>query len=219
MRFLKIQFIMFLFSSSSALGQNFPACDSLTINCCTFNTGGSNTISLSASNYSSVLFDYPGFILFNSNMDTIAVETVNYFGIGGGPQDHIMNIVAPITLPFAGFLNLYILFNDTLACSFPITIPDTTTGILVVSVAKSAIEIVPNPVGNESFVKINTGILKQGNVVIKIFKAEGQVVRNEILHFGNSTATDINIQNLLQGFYIVQVEQNGQFYTARLVKL
>src|SRR6187549_2614975 len=104
--------VFFIFLSSTCFIQNFPACVSLVINCFTYNTFGPNTISLTVSNNSSVLFDYPGFVLLDSNMDTIAIETVNYFGISTGPQTHTMNIVAPFTLPLSGYLNLYILFYD-----------------------------------------------------------------------------------------------------------
>lgn len=133
-----------LFLSFCSKAQNLPSCDSLIINCCTFDTLGTNTLTIYASNYSSYLFDYPGFVLFDTLMDTIAKETVAYFGIGSGPQPHTMDIIAPLTLPFSGSLNLYTLFYSSFACSFPFTIPDTTLGIKETD-HNSEVGIFPNP--------------------------------------------------------------------------
>src|SRR5687767_11811323 len=128
MKNLLILFTLALMTGSLK-SQNLPACDSLTIDCCIYTPPGSDTLMLTASNSASIIFDYPSFVLFNLNMDTIAIETVSYFGIGTGPQNHYMTLIAPLVLPFSGYINLYTSFNNSLACSFPITIPDTTTGI------------------------------------------------------------------------------------------
>jgi len=138
----------FIFLSAFVNAQNLPACDSLVINCCAIDSVGPNTITLYASNYSSVLFDYPGFVLFDVAMDTIAKETVNYFGISQGPQAHTLDIVAPLNLPFNGYLNLYTLFYDSFACSFPFTISDTASGIHLIE-GKQDVKVYPNPSVNE----------------------------------------------------------------------
>ena len=66
-------------------------CDSLEINCCDFQLLGNDTISLSAQNNAqNEIFDYPGFLILANNGDTIAKETVNYFGIGSGEQTHYL---------------------------------------------------------------------------------------------------------------------------------
>src|SRR6185436_14684371 len=135
----------FIFLSVLAKAQNISQCDSLIINCCDFDTAGANTLTLYVANPSSVLFDYPGFALLDSNLDTIAKETVNYFGIGTYPQAHTMDIVAPLTLPFAGYLDLYVLFYDTLACRFAFTIADTVTGMPPGLQKSYGIKIFPNP--------------------------------------------------------------------------
>ena len=147
-------FLIFsLLIANNAYSQNIPACDTLIINCCQVNGGGPNTLLLTAANSSSVLFDYPGFALLDQNGDTIAIETTNYFGIGTFPQPHVMNIVAPLVLPFTGTLQLYMLFFDTLACEFPITIPDTVTGIT--HVPQTHYNIFPNPVIESFTVDVN----------------------------------------------------------------
>jgi hypothetical protein len=134
--------------------QNIPACDSLVIECCSFDLT-QNTVTLIASNYSSYLFDYPGFILYNADMDTVAIETVNYFGISTD-QPHILEIIHPLELPFDGILELYVLFYDSLTCSFEVTNPDTITTALQ-NPEFTELKIFPNPV--DDFLVIEFGHL------------------------------------------------------------
>jgi hypothetical protein len=145
MKALTLLFIIFLLPVILR-PQNIPACDSLVIECCSFDVT-QNTVTLIASNYSSYLFDYPGFILYNSDMDTVAIETVNYFGIGT-EQPHSLNIIHPFELPFEGILELYVLFFDSLTCTFEVIIPDTIT-----TSAKNfkfeELSIFPNPVADQ----------------------------------------------------------------------
>ncbi|HKR05822.1 MAG TPA: T9SS type A sorting domain-containing protein [Bacteroidia bacterium] len=170
----KLQLITaIIFLSASAQAQNLPACDSLIINCCTF-TANPPAFTIQVSNYSSVLFDYPGFVLFDSNMDTIAKETVTYFGISVGPQPHTLNIVAPLVLPFTGFLNLYTWFYDSLACSFPFTIPDTITGINN-AVRNRRIKIFPNPASGKAIIEA-AGFSEGQQYSLEIFNVLGKTV-------------------------------------------
>lgn len=134
-----------------AHSQQLPACDSLQFNCCVFDSVAPNTVTFYVSNPSAVLFDYPAFVLFNSLGDTVAQEQVTYFGISNSPQIHSLTITGNLTLPFTGTLNLYTLFFDSLACSFPFTIADTTTGLH--ASAQPLFEIIPNP--NNSHFRVN----------------------------------------------------------------
>jgi hypothetical protein len=65
-------------------------------------------------------FDYPNFILFDAQGDTLAKETVTYFAIA---QDswHTLRLMdgveAPVG-PFAGRLELWTSFTSTLACTW-----------------------------------------------------------------------------------------------------
>lgn len=105
-------------------GPNLPACDSLVIVSIEYSAFNDTVIELTVSNNSSVLFDYPGFILFDSNGDTLAMETVNYFGIGQGPQVHVLAIRPSATLPtgsFNGTLELWTGFYVDHPCTFNIT--------------------------------------------------------------------------------------------------
>jgi hypothetical protein len=115
--------------NTSLFSQNIAQCDSLTIDCCYFNLNGNGSLTINVSNPSSVLFDYPSFHLVDMNGDTVATETVNYFGISTGPQPHLLVITSSFTLPFSGNLVLNTGFNSSTACVFPIYIPDTISSI------------------------------------------------------------------------------------------
>lgn len=72
----------------------------------------------------SEIFDYPNFILFDANGDTLAKELVNFFGIGEESW-HVLRIHPDATIPnapFNGTLELWTLFTEELACSWEIPI-------------------------------------------------------------------------------------------------
>ena len=101
------------------------ACDSLLINSISWAPFSDTALVISVSNNSTTLFDYPGFILFDDQGDTLAQETVNYFGIGQGPQTHYLNVQAGATVPtgqFNGSLELWTLFYQSLGCTWDTTI-------------------------------------------------------------------------------------------------
>lgn len=67
-------------------------CDSLSFLGARWGVLNADQIVITVANASSDLFDYPGFVLLTTGGDTLAKESVNYFGIGSGPQDHILNV-------------------------------------------------------------------------------------------------------------------------------
>jgi len=136
--FLPLIFLPFMAMSQA----NY--CDSLMIDCCTYNTITNNDVSIEFSNYSSNIFTYPGFILFDLNNDSIAIETVNYYDIGVYPQSHTMEFIAPFSLPFEGYLELHTNFYNFFACSFPISIPDTNLTTTTKN-SESKFQVYPNP--------------------------------------------------------------------------
>ena len=208
----KIILSVFLLAALSARSQNLPACDSLVINCCTFDSVGQNTLTLYASNHSSVLFDYPGFVLLDNAMDTIAKETVNYFGIGGGPQPHTLNIVAPLNLPFTGYLNLYTLFYVSLDCSFPFYIPDTVNGVRNLDNAVS-IKLSPNPAAQ--FTTIEAEGFDAGGLTVSLYDISGRVVRSLPME---GFVSILPLQDLNRGFYLLKVSDR-QLHTVAVRKL
>ncbi len=71
-----------------------------------------------------ILFDYPNFILFDAMGDTLAKETVNFFGI---PNEswHPMQVMDGATIPedpFPGTLELWTLFTTELACTWELDV-------------------------------------------------------------------------------------------------
>lgn len=106
----------------TVIGGGSP-CDSLFIVELQYGAFDDSTVNVTVENYGTTLFDYPGFILLDDNGDPIAIETVNYFGIGVGPQLHMLSIEPGATLPtgnFTGTLQLWTGFYTSLACAFPV---------------------------------------------------------------------------------------------------
>lgn len=72
---------------------------------------------------SGAIFDYPNFILFDTNGDTLAKETVNFFGIGLESW-HVLHVLPGAQIPttaFPGTLELWRGFTTELACSWDMT--------------------------------------------------------------------------------------------------
>ena len=65
------------------------------------------------------LFDYPNFILLDIDGDTLAKETVNFFGISADSW-HVLRVQpgADLTTPVDGILQLWTGFTSQLACSW-----------------------------------------------------------------------------------------------------
>jgi hypothetical protein len=191
-----------LFHSYLSPAQNHPACDSLVIQCCTFDSLGPNTLTIYATNYSSYLFDYPGFLIMNATMDTImALETVNYFGIGASPQPHTMDIISSINLPFNGYLQLYTGFYDSLRCTFPFTIPDTLSTNISESESKKNMFVYPNPSGgkfNLDFGSTNTDKF----LFVSIWNAMGEEIYSKQLE---SSSAGLSIHNIPAGIYFIKI--------------
>ncbi len=106
-------------------GGGGPPCDSLVISPLTWHPFTDTALVLQASNSSSELFDYPGFVLLDAGGDTLAEETVNYFGIGQGPQPHTLSVHPGANLPTAAFwgqLDLWKLFYTEQMCTWTDTV-------------------------------------------------------------------------------------------------
>jgi hypothetical protein len=200
---MKLKSILFilLLSPLFLTAQNLPACDSVFIDCCTFNSPDENTLSILVSNYSSDIFSYPGFILFNESMDTMAIETINYFGIGWS-QTHILNIINPFNLPFEGILELHTGFYEMQACTFPITIPDTTLSHINNS-EQSVFKIYPNPVTETLTV---ASLVPYQINQIRITDLNGCIVKK----LNNPGTNVIDVADLKAGFYFIHIVENGQ---------
>ena len=196
---MKKLFFSLLFCSPLLLhSQNLPQCDSLIIDCCTL---GNDTVSLNASNTTTVLFDYPGFVLFDSNWDTIAKENVTYFGISAGPQPHYMVVMAPLILPFAGYLNLYYNFYDSLGCSFPITIADTASAIRDLQ-NDFRVAVYPNPSNGNFVLETNAPV----NQLMEIYNVVGEKIF-EIALSDRRTSIQLNAASGIYFYRTANVNQ------------
>ncbi len=100
------------------------SCDSLVVSSITWHAFSDTAIVVHVFNNSTTLFDYPNFILFDANGDTLAKETVNFFGIAGESW-HLLRIHDDATIPnapFNGALELWTLFTEELACTWDLAI-------------------------------------------------------------------------------------------------
>lgn len=164
-------------------------CDSLEINCCNFQLLSNDTISLQVQNSAlQEIFDYPGFLILAENGDTIAKETVNFFGIGFGWQTHYLAVQNLISVPFSGTLQLHGLFYDTMYCEFPLMISS-----LSLDEQTSEISVHPNPAVNQLTID---GVTSSNYA---IFNLSGEKVKSGI--FQNST---IDLNELPSGGYIIE---------------
>lgn len=113
------------------------ACDSVVLASLSWAPFSDTALLVHVFNPTATLFDYPGFILLADNGDTLAQETVNFFGIGQESY-HTLGIHPGSnmpTSPFNGNLQLWTGFYDTLACSWDLSAdlcpPDSCTEVIV----------------------------------------------------------------------------------------
>ncbi len=168
--FAMLAMVLFIVNSS-LFAQNIAQCDSLAIDCCYFNLNGNGSLTINVSNSSSVLFDYPSFHLVDMNGDTVASETVNYFGISAGPQPHTLVITTNLVLPFSGNLVLNTGFNASTACVFPIYIPDTISSIS--SFHKSDVAV--HYYSDIRMLEVNT--TDKENLLIELSDVSGRIIK------------------------------------------
>jgi hypothetical protein len=99
------------------------ACDSLIIDHVQWPAFSDTAIEVHVFNNSTTLFDYPGFVLLQGT-DSIARETVNYFGIAG-ESFHTLALVDGATVPTGTFeaqLHLWTNFYQQQACTYDLTV-------------------------------------------------------------------------------------------------
>jgi len=132
-------FILLLaFSCAGFFASAQDLCDSVFIADIRYDAFEDSILLVEVVNHSGDIFSYPGFILFDAEGDTIAKETVNFFGIGEY-QISRLSLFPDAGSPSEvndGRLELWMLFYDTLVCTFPVSgplCPDTVCNKLVFS--------------------------------------------------------------------------------------
>jgi hypothetical protein len=151
------------------------------------------------------IISYPGFIMFNSNGDTLAKELVNYFGIGWTYQLHELNIINPIDLPLNGYLELHSLFYDTLVCTFPYTL-DTTLN-LGITIANN-IKVFPNPSIEDVTIIVNNF---NGNIETEVYDLIGNRLQT-------TNETTISLRDYARGIYLLKVAYGDRVEEVKLIK-
>lgn len=194
--------------------QNLPACDSLLIECCDFSLT-ENSMIITTENQSSVLFDYPGFVILDANEDTIAKETVNYFGIGWGPQQHTLSIYNAPDLPFTGTLKLYTWFYESLSCTFDIIIPDTSLNNTS-SHNKNDINIYPNPCNDQLWISWDDKT--NAPIQISIIDMNGHLVKEIKNNLSRAQVLNIDLTELEAGLYFLNIQTEEKVKKEKLLK-
>lgn len=107
-----------LFAVVTASAQD--PCDDLDILSIRYSPFTDTVIIIEVVNNGQELFSYPGFVLISNEGDTLALETVNYFGIGEQSVHHltVRPGIAEPTDVFLGVLQLYSGFFNTFECSW-----------------------------------------------------------------------------------------------------
>ena len=178
-------------------------CDSILITNFDYTPDSLNRISLFAANANMDIISYPGFVVLNHLGDTMAKETVNYFGIGFFSQQHFLEVYQPITNPFAGTIELHSWFYDSLRCVFPFTLDTTLSNMNDII---NDISLYPNP--TKDLVFING---KLNNVDFKIYDSFGRLIQ---IGRGNT----FDLKNYKNGVYMVSLEIKEQFKTFLVYK-
>ena len=202
----RIVFSLLLIMSFSLYNRMYTqpfTCDSILITNFDYTPDSLNRISLFAANANMDLISYPGFVVLNHFGDTMAKETVNYFGIGFFPQQHFLDVYQPITNPFAGTIELHSWFYDSLRCVFPFTL-DTTLSEM--NDILNDMSLYPNP--TKDLVLISGGLT---NVDFKIYDSFGRLIQTG---YGNT----FDLKNYKNGVYMVSLEIKEQFKTFLVYK-
>ena len=171
-------------------------------------------MTIQVSNSSSYLFIYPGFVLFSTAMDTIAKETVTYFGIGSAAQPHTLNILLPLVLPFTGYLNLYTNFYSSFACSFPFTISDTVSSAVSHAANIQRISVFPNPAA--AVLKIRSD--ETGIDRTEIYDVLGKRILSFTSSVISSQEITIDVSELNSGIYFSKSFSGQKILFVKFVK-
>ena len=198
-----ILFLFWFLTNQFLLGQQL-SCDSVKISSIKLSTINP-TVEVVVKNTNVDIISYPGFILFNSNGDTLAQESVDYFGIGSNYQLHELSIINPLNLPLSGYLELHSWFYDSLICNFPYTI-DTTVNIGVSTTKK--IKLFPNPTREN----INISLEKfNGNIHTEVYDLIGNRLQT-------TNETTISLRDYPRGIYLLKVAYGDRVEEVKVIK-
>ena len=202
MKFLLIIPFILLFLSSFSQTEGDP-CDSIFVHSCLPNATGIQ-IEVVVSNHSLDIISYPGFVLLAENGDTIAVEQVNYFGIGWDAQSHILNIINQPSLPSNATLELHSHFYDSLRCSWSVTLGSSQ----LTEQYDRQIQIFPNPA--KDWIQIEHAFA-ESLLDIQIYNTLGEAM---IL---KRISNRIDVSQFSKGLYYIEYFIGNQFRRSKFL--
>jgi hypothetical protein len=148
-------------------------------------------------------------------MDTVAKETVNYYGIGTFPQPHKLKIIAPLNIPFEGYLELHTLFFEEYACTFPLSIADTTTTGLGEITSMKNFSIYPNPASDVVNICFDETLLNQ-----KLLLSIVDNVGRELCYYDVvSKETEVPLAGFNPGIYSIMLTNSDKqiIFTEKMI--
>lgn len=149
-------------------------CDSLQLD--SFGIVDEEILKMKARFNSPIVYDYPAFILFDENNDTVAIETIGQFSLESGESWHSLNIKKALTYPFNGYVNLYSNSYDSLECTksinFEIELASTEPYI-----KRTKLKIYPNP--SRDYINVQVSGSQSGEVVIRNYYGQ-EISRNRV---------------------------------------
>ena len=199
-----VVFLLLFLSNHFFVAQQF-SCDSVIISSIQLSSINPTVEVIVKNNNNTNYIPYPGFVILDSNGDTLAKESVNYFGIGWADQLHELTILSPINLPFNGYLELHSHFYDSLICTFPCTI-DTTLNLAVYS--SDIIKVFPNPT-KEKF-SISVGNFYK-NIFIEIYDFTGKYLKS-------INGSNVSLIEFPKGVYLIKVSLDDRVHQFKIFK-
>jgi hypothetical protein len=176
-------------------------CDLVYIDDICYDAFNDSFLIVQVTNNSGDIFSYPGFILYHPNGDTLAVETVNFFGIGGTHAAALRIVSNTANEIDDGVLELWTGFYDSLACVFSVSesfCPDTGCHQFIFSL------------GNFG------GALTQGDFSYSITGQNGNVLALESFFFNDTIQQFSDTVCLLNGDFTLGLATDnaagGQLY-------
>jgi hypothetical protein len=188
---MKKHLLILLTSFYSAFAIAQTPCDSLEIKV-RYAAFTDTLIEISVMNHGTAYYSYPGFIVFNTNGDTVAKESVNLFGIGPASESrHTLKIYPGMvtTSSFSGTLQLWSGFYSNLECSYNLSFelcPDTCQVVY-------------------PFIANFGGAISQGTVNWTMLNATSTVVASGSWTLDNQNQDDKDTVCLIPGNYTLQV--------------
>ena len=152
-------------------------------------------------NVPSVFFNYPSFLMFDSNGDTVGVSKTFLFAMGSGWGHAKFEILKPLNLPFSGYIEFFSDFQKKLECTFQFSL-NANGQMSIDEYGVGFINIYPNPANDKLEIKTTGEEWRK----MEIFDLNGQSIFKSKRF--NSSIT-VNVQTWSKGVYILSLSKPG----------